>query len=152
MGPRKQPKPSFDAKSFLSKVAGGRTNLEYHSKDKIFVQGEPADAVFYIDKGKVKRTVLSKQGKEAIIAILGEGDFFGEGCLAGQPFRLSTAVAMSNCSVMKVEKAELVRVLRAEPSFSEFFVLHLLFRNIKIKKIWSTICSTPARKGWRVCF
>jgi len=90
--------------------------------------------IFYIQKGKVKLTVLSKQGKEAVVAILGVGDFFGEGCLAGQPFRPSTATAMSECSVMKIEKAVVLGLLHKEPSFSDLFVAHLLSRNIKIEE------------------
>jgi CRP-like cAMP-binding protein len=100
----------------------------------IFSQGDSADAVFYIQKGKVKLTVLSRQGKEAVVAILGVGDFFGEGCLAGQPLRMGTAVSMSGCSIMRLEKAEVVRALHEQPSFSEVFVAHLLSRNIRIEE------------------
>ena len=144
MTPPKQPRaaPSgtkevqglFDVRVFLTKANGRKAILTFRGNDSIFVQGDKADAIFYIQKGKVKLTVISKQGKEAVIALLTEGDFFGEGCLAGQPIRMATAVAMSTCSIMKLEKAEVVRVLHEEPSFSEVFVAHLLSRNIKIEE------------------
>ena len=118
----------------MSKTNSGNPGAHYRTNDRVFVQGDTADAVFYIEKGKVKLTVLSKQGKEAVIAILNGGDFFGEGCLAGQEVRMATAVAISNCSVMKLEKAAIVRLLHSEPLFSELFVAHLLSRNIKIEE------------------
>jgi len=124
----------FDLKVFLSKANSGRTTAEYRPNDRIFVQGDTASAVFYIRKGKVKLTVLSKQGKEAVVAILKDGDFFGEGCLAGQQVRMATAVAVSDCSVMKVEKAVVTGLLHEEPAFSEVFVAHLLSRNIRIEE------------------
>jgi len=134
MKPKKKSKPPFDLAEFLTKGNGGRTTGEYHTDDPIFVQGDAANAVFYIKKGEVKLTVLSKQGKEAVVAILMHGDFFGEGCLAGQPLRMASAIAMSECSVTKVEKAEVLRLLHEEPSFSELFTAHLLSRNIKIEE------------------
>jgi CRP/FNR family cyclic AMP-dependent transcriptional regulator len=127
-------KAPFDPRVFLMKANGGRTLATYRSNRSIFVQGGPADAVFYIQKGRVKLTVVSKQGKEAVVALLGEGDFFGEGCLAGQPLRMATAVTLSPCSIMKVEKAGMVHLLHDEPLFSEMFVAHLLSRNIKIEE------------------
>jgi CRP/FNR family cyclic AMP-dependent transcriptional regulator len=129
-----KPEAPFDVKAFLTKANGGKTIVSYRNNATIFVQGDPADAIFYIQKGKVKLTVVSKRGKEAVIALLGEGDFFGEGCLAGQPLRMATAVTLSNCSIMKLEKAGVVRLLREEPAFSEMFVAHLLSRNIKIEE------------------
>ena len=99
MAPR-TPKPPFDLKVFLTKANGGRTNAEYRTDESIFIQGDGADAIFYIKKGNVKLTVVSKQGKEAVVAILNNGDFFGEGCLAGQQLRMATATAISECSVM----------------------------------------------------
>src|ERR1700722_8267926 len=132
--PKYQPKGPFDVKVFLTKANGGKTIRSYHTNDPIFSQGDSAGAIFYIQKGRVKLTVVSKRGKEAVIALLGEGDFFGEGCLAGQPLRMATAVAMSTCSIMKLEKAGVVRLLREEPAFSEMFVAHLLSRNIKIEE------------------
>lgn len=134
MKARRTSKPAFDLKVFLAKANGGRTNAEYRADESIFVQGEIANAIFYIKKGDVKLTVLSKQGKEAVVAILRSGDFFGEGCLAGQPLRMASAIAMSECSVMKVEKAVVLRLLHEEPSFTELFMAHLLSRNIKIEE------------------
>ena len=134
MGPKRAAQPPFDLKVFLNKANGGNTIAEYRTNDHVFVQGETANAIFYTKEGKVKLTVLSKQGKRAVVAILKDGDFFGEGCLAGQPLRMATAVAISECSVMKLEKAVVVGLLHEEPSFSEFFVAHLLSRNIKIEE------------------
>ena len=134
MKPTKRPKTPFNLKVFLAKADGGRTSSEYRPNDRIFLQGDPADSVFYVQKGKLKITVLSKQGKEAVVGILNDGDFFGEGCLAGQPLRMVSAVAISECSVMKLTKAVVVSLLHAEPSFSQLFVAHLLSRNIKIEE------------------
>jgi CRP-like cAMP-binding protein len=127
-------KPVFDPKLFLSKVGKGRTIADYSKNEVVFAQGDQADAVFYIQKGKVKLTVVSNAGKEAIIAILGPGDFLGEGSLAAQPVRLATATAISNCSVIRLEKAAMIRVLHDEPAFSEMFVSYLLSRNMRIEE------------------
>ena len=127
-------KPAFDPKSFLAKVGGGKTHTDYQKSHKIFSQGESADAIYYIQKGKVKLTVVSKQGKEAIIAILGVADFFGEGCLAGQPMRMSTVTTITESSIVRIEKADTVRVLHEEPAFSEMFLHYLLSRNIRIEE------------------
>ena len=127
-------KPSFDPKIFLAKAAGGRTVATYRKKQTIFSQGALADALFYVQEGKVKLTVVSNQGKEAVLALLGRGDFFGEGCLAGQQVRMATASAMSECSLMRLEKAAIIRVLHDEPAFSELFLSHLLARNIRIEE------------------
>lgn len=132
--PRKKPGPVFDVKGFLSKTNGGKKKAAYGENQAVFAQGDPADALFYIHQGKVKLSVLSKQGKEAVVAILGAGDFFGEGCLAGQPLRMATAVTMSACSIMKIEKSVVTKILHEEPSFSELFVAHLLSRNIRIEE------------------
>jgi CRP/FNR family transcriptional regulator, cyclic AMP receptor protein len=121
----------FNPRYFRTKTDGGSTNAEYRANDPIFIQGEAADAVFYIRKGKVKLTVLSKAGKGAVVAILQDGDFFGEGCLAGQPARTASATAMSECSVMKLQKAGVLRLLHEQPSFAKLFRAHLLSRNIK---------------------
>jgi CRP/FNR family cyclic AMP-dependent transcriptional regulator len=129
-----RPANSFDPKIFLAKVGAGRSVAEYRRNDRIFSQGDAADAVFYIQRGQVKLTVLSRQGKEAVIGILGTGDFCGEGCLAGQVTRMATATAMSACSIVRLEKAAILRVLHAEPSFSEMFLMHLLSRNIRIEE------------------
>jgi CRP-like cAMP-binding protein len=123
----------FDPRQFLAKVGGGRTAVRYLKGGQIFQQGDAADAIYYIQEGQVKLTVVSRQGKEAVIAMLGPEDFFGEGCLAGQSARMSTAAALSKCSLMRVEKAALLRVLRKEPAFSELFLMHLLSRNIRIE-------------------
>ena len=131
---KQKKQPAFDASTFLETLGDDRTTSDWQSKQVIFRQGEPADAIFYIQKGKIKLTVVSKQGKEAVIAILGKGDFFGEGCLAGQPLRMSTAATISDCSIVQLKKAAMVRVLRDEPSFSEMFVAYLLSRNIRIEE------------------
>jgi CRP/FNR family transcriptional regulator, cyclic AMP receptor protein len=126
--------PPFDPKLFLAKVGSGRRIAEYHKNQVIFSQSDRAAAVFYIQKGKVKLSVVSKSGKEAVVAILGVGDFIGEGCLAGQPSYLGTATAMSGCSVMRLDKSRMIRVLHEEPDFSELFVSYLLSRNIRIEE------------------
>jgi CRP-like cAMP-binding protein len=127
-------KMTFDPETFLARVGQGRTVSDYRKSQPVFLQGDPADAVFYVQKGRIKLTVISKHGKEAVIAICVAGHFFGEGCLAGQPLRMATAIAMSPCSVMRVEKANMIRVLHAESAFSERFVAHLLSRNIRIEE------------------
>ena len=113
---------------------GGGSAIDYAEKKVIFAQGDPANSIFYIQQGKVKLSVVSPQGKEAVVAILGAGDFFGEGCLAGQQVRMATAVCMSNCSAMRLERSDVVRALREQPAFSELFVAHLLSRNIRIEE------------------
>jgi CRP-like cAMP-binding protein len=126
-------KPPFDPKAFLRKANGGRTIAKYRINQIVFSQGEPADSVFYIHEGRVKVTVISEQGKEAIVAILGPDEFCGEGCLAGQPRRIATATAMMKCEIMRVEKGAMIRVLHDEPAFSEMFVSHLLMRTIRVE-------------------
>jgi CRP-like cAMP-binding protein len=123
----------FDAKTFLAEVGKGMAR-KYKRNRQVFLQGEPADAIFYIQEGKLKLTVVSAQGKEAVVAILGAGDFFGEGCLAGQPLRMTTASTLSECLVMRVERATVVRLLRSHPSFSDLLLHHLLSRNIRIEE------------------
>src|SRR5512141_1555044 len=123
----------FDPKVFLATINGGRSISKYRHGETIFSQGKPADAVFYIQKGKVKITVTSEQGKEAVVAILGPDEFCGEGCLTGQPLRLATATAMTDCEVMRLEKAAMIRVLREEPAFSGMFVSHLLARASRVE-------------------
>ena len=125
--------PSFDPKTFLAKANGGRSISKYRGNQVIFSQGDLADSVFYIRSGKVKITVLSEQGKEAVVAILGADEFCGEGCLAGQPRRMATATAMTDCEIMTLAKPTMVRVLHDEPAFSEFFVAHLLTRTIRVE-------------------
>jgi CRP/FNR family transcriptional regulator, cyclic AMP receptor protein len=130
----KKAKSKFDPKVFLATVDGGRTVASPRNGDVIFSQGDPADAVFYIRTGKVKIAVTSEQGKEAVVAILGPGAFFGEGCLVGQQMRLATASAIVDGDVMRVEKAEMIRILHAEPMFAEMFMAHLLTRNSRIEE------------------
>ena len=124
----------FDSKTFLSTINGGRKISAFAKKQTIFVQGDLSDAVFYIQKGKVKLTVVSQIGKEATIGILNEGDFFGEGCLAGQPLRLYSATAMTDSTVMKIDKKSMVEVLHREHAFSDMFVAYLLTRNIRYEE------------------
>lgn len=131
---RPKKKLPFDPKVFLSKVNGGRTQAEYRKNQVVYRQGDPADSVFYIQKGKAKVTALSKQGKEAVIAVLGPGDFFGEGCLAGQALRLATVAALTDCAVTRITKAEIVGVIHKEPAFAELFISHLLARNSRIEE------------------
>jgi CRP/FNR family transcriptional regulator, cyclic AMP receptor protein len=123
----------FDPKSFLAKIGKGRTIAVYHKKQPIFAQGDPADALFYIQKGKVKLTVVSRHGKEAIVGIFGPTDFFGEGCLAGQPRRMATASALSDCSVVRITKPAAIQVISKEPRFAELLLSYLLSRNIRIE-------------------
>jgi CRP/FNR family cyclic AMP-dependent transcriptional regulator len=134
MAHKKLSKRPFDLKNLLTTAHGRKPSSEYRINDPIFVQGDTANAIFYIKEGKVKLTVVSQQGKEAVVAILKEGDFFGEGCLAGQHLRAASAVALSECSVMKLEKAVVVKLLHDEPTFSELFLAHVLARNIKIEE------------------
>lgn len=125
---------SFDPKSFLAKVGEGRSIGSYAKDRVVFTQGDPADSVFYIQKGKVKVTVVSKQGKEAVVAILGPDEFCGEGCLAGQPRRMATAMAMTESEIMRLDKGAIVGILHDEPAFSEMFVAHLLARTIRVEE------------------
>ena len=127
-------KSPFDVTAFLTTVAGGRTVANYRKNQKIFSQGEPADSVFYIREGKLKVFVISEQGKEAVVALHGNGDFFGEGCLTGQPRRLATAVAMTESAIMRLDKAAIVRVLHDEPKFSEMFMAYILARNARVEE------------------
>ncbi|HUS08431.1 MAG TPA: Crp/Fnr family transcriptional regulator [Bryobacteraceae bacterium] len=125
---------SFDLKKFFNKVNGGRSIKEYVAGETIFHQEDPASAVFYVKQGQIKLAVVSPEGKEAVICILGEGDFFGEGCLIGQQVRVSTATAASDCVIMRIAKESFVKLLHDEPSFSELFLAHLLSRNIRYEE------------------
>ena len=127
-------KPLFDPKVFLDTENSGRTISRYRKGQTLFSQGSPADAVFYIRRGKVKITVVSEQGKEAVVAIQGPDEFCGEGCLTGQVRRLGTASATTECEIMRLEKAAMIRVLHEEPAFSEMFVSHLLARTIRVEE------------------
>jgi CRP/FNR family cyclic AMP-dependent transcriptional regulator len=124
----------FDPKVFLSKVNGGRAVSDYRKDQIVYRQGEPSDSVFYIQRGKVKQTVLSEHGKEAVVALLGTGDFFGEGCLTGQPLRLATVSAMTECVIVRITKADTTRVIHEEPAFAELFIAHLLARNLRVEE------------------
>ncbi len=124
---------SFDPKTFLGRSGVGKVLKKYKNNEAIFTQGEIAGAVFYIQKGKVKVTVLSEQGKEAVVGILAQGQFFGEGCLDGAKLRTSTAHAMEECLLTSITKAGMIEVLATEPKFSAFFLTHLLSRNSRIE-------------------
>ena len=124
----------FNTKAFLSTINGGRKIEAFPKKQTIFAQGDPSDSIFYIQEGKVKLAVVSKIGKEATIGILNKGDFFGEGCLTGQPLRLASATAMTDCSVMKIDKKSMIEVLHREHAFSDMFVAYLLTRNIRYEE------------------
>ena len=127
-------KQPFEPMPYLAKAWVGRTIANYSKNQVVFAQGDRADAIFYIQKGKVKLTVVSNAGKEAVIAILGPGDFLGEGCLAGRPVCLATATAMVDCSIVRLEKPATIRLLHEEPAFSEMFVGYLLSRNMRIEE------------------
>ena len=124
----------FDPIVFLGTENVGRTIAKYRKNETIFSQGSAADAVFYILSGKVKVTVVSDQGKEAVVAFLGPDEFCGEGCLTGQLLRLATARALEGCEIMRVEKVAMIRVLHEEPTFSEMFIAHLLVRTIRVEE------------------
>lgn len=124
----------FNPQTFLKKVGNGKTSLRSPKKQFIFSQGEKAEAVFYIQAGQVKLTVVSQEGKEAVVAILEPGAFFGEGCLAGQRVYMATATALEDSTLVRVDKEVMIRVLHDEPAFSELFMTHLLSRNIRIQE------------------
>ena len=131
---KRKAKLPFDPKVFLAKVNGGRVISNYRKDQTVFRQGDPADTVFFIQNGKVKKTVVSEQGKEAVVALLGTGDFFGEGCLTGQPLRLGTVCAMTQCVIVRISKADITRVIHEEPAFAELFIAHLLVRNSRVEE------------------
>ena len=123
----------FDPYAFLTKLRRGKIGRDYQADETVFSQGEIADAVFYVQSGKVKLTVVSKRGKEAVVAILPERSFFGEGCLAGQPLRMSSATTVQRCAIVRVETPVMLRMLRQEPEFAERFLAYLLSRNIRME-------------------
>src|SRR3984885_5973904 len=125
---------TFDQKDFLAKVGTGKAILNFRKNQHVFEQGDVADTVFYIQKGKVKLTVISEQGKEAVVAILGPAQFFGEGCMNGHTVRISTTTAMDECVVTRIEKAPMIAVMHKEPDFSELFMAYLLDRNSRIEE------------------
>ncbi len=124
----------FNPQTFLKQVGSGKTTLMSIKKQIIFSQGDASDAVFYIQTGKIKLSVVSQQGKEAIITVLGKGSFFGEGCLAGQLVCMATAITMEDATLVRIEKTAMIRVLHNEPAFSELFLAYLLGRNIRIQE------------------
>jgi CRP-like cAMP-binding protein len=133
VGASQQEIAAFDPHVFLTKLAAGKTIRQYKGDESVFSQGDAADAVFYIQSGKVKLTAVSAQGKEAVVAILPEASFFGEGCLAGQPLRMATATAVQRASVIRVTKQAMVTLLHQEPEFAERFLAYLLSRNIRME-------------------
>jgi len=124
----------FDPHVFLAKVDVGRTIAEYRDNQIVYAQGDASDSVFYIQNGKVKKTVASNRGKEAIVAVLGIGDFFGEGSLAGELLRLSTVTAMTACVIVRMDKASINRMIHEQPAFAEMFIAHLLSRNSRVEE------------------
>ncbi len=124
----------FDPKVFLTKVNGGRIISDYQINQVIYEQGAPADSVFYIQKGQAKVTVTSEEGKEAVVAVLEAGDFFGEGCLNNQTLRMATVATMTECVIVRMAKESIIRVIHEEPSFAELFIAHLLHRNSRIEE------------------
>jgi CRP/FNR family transcriptional regulator, cyclic AMP receptor protein len=123
----------FNVQVFLATVNRGRTVSKYSKGQIVFAQGEPADSVFYVQDGKVKVVVISDHGKEAVVAIHGKGDFFGEGCLTGQTRRLASVSAMTESSIMRLDRATMVRVIQDEPTFSEMFMTYILSRNVRVE-------------------
>jgi CRP/FNR family transcriptional regulator, cyclic AMP receptor protein len=130
----KPTKSSFDAHVFLAKMGGGKTILEFDKGQNVFEQGDVADTVYYIRKGKLKLTVLSDQGKEAVIGMLEPGQFFGEGCLNGHKLRISTTTAMEHCVITAITRPAMIAALHDEPTFSELFMAYLLTRNSRIEE------------------
>src|SRR3984885_412052 len=130
----KPTKPAFDAQVFLAKVGEGKSILQFQKGQDIFVQGDRADTVFYIQKGRVKLTVLSDHGKEAVVGILGPGQFFGEGCMNGHKLRISTTTTMENCVITSITRAAMIAAIHKEPLFSEMFMAYLLTRNSRIEE------------------
>jgi CRP/FNR family cyclic AMP-dependent transcriptional regulator len=127
-------KSVFDAQDFLAKVGAGKSILEFEKNENVFVQGDIADTVFYIQKGKIKLTVISKHDKEAVVGILGPGQFFGEGCLNGHALRIATTTAMEDCVITSITKQAMTAALHEQPAFSELFVAYLLTRNSRIEE------------------
>ena len=125
---------SFNVKVFLTTVEGGTSVSNYRKKRRIFAQGDVADSVLYVQEGQVKLSIISERGKEAVVALHNKGDFFGEGCLSGQPLRLATATATTDCVITRLDKATVVRVLHDEPKFSEMFLTYILARNARVEE------------------
>ncbi len=130
----RSPVEAFDPKVLLTKVGQGKSKVTYRTKQTVFAQGDAADAVFYLESGRVKLTVVSTRGKEAVIGVLEAGSFFGEGALAGQPLRMATANAIQATTLVRVNKSTMVRLLHREPEFAEHFIAYLLSRNVRIEE------------------
>jgi CRP-like cAMP-binding protein len=124
----------FDAKAFLTRASTGRSVSTFRKKQAVFTQGDPADAVFYLDRGQIKLSVISDRGKSAVVALLGRGDFFGEGCLAGQAVRMATAIAMTEVSVVRIERQAMLSLVHERSTFTERFMAHLLARNVRFEE------------------
>jgi len=127
-------KQPFDLKAYLAKMGKGKTHAVYGKNHEVFSQGASANAIFYVQKGKIRLTVVSKWGKQVVVAVLGAGDFFGEGCLAGQSLRMATATTASDCSIVRLDRRSAVRILHAEQGFSELLLTYLLSRNIRVEE------------------
>jgi CRP-like cAMP-binding protein len=127
-------KRRFDPKAFLAKVNGGRRLSKYRKGQAIYSQGDPSDSIFYIKSGKTKVTVISEQGKEAVVALLGPDEFFGEGCLSGQSLRVATVAALTECVIARMERGEIIQAIHDEPEFAELFISHLVARNIRAEE------------------
>jgi CRP-like cAMP-binding protein len=132
--PKLEAKRPFDAQAFLNSAGVSRKVVEYRNKETVFAQGDAATSVLYIQKGSVKLTVVNEAGKEAVVAMLGPGEFFGEGCLAGQPQRMATAASTTPCTILVIEKPEMIRLLRAERALSDRFIKHMLSRSIRVEQ------------------
>ena len=131
---KRKAKSALDPRALLATVGAGRTTRDWRKNQTIFSQGDRADVVFFVDRGKVKLTVLSRQGKQAVIGILGPGSFFGEGCLAGQPLRMATAIAITDSTIILLPKQAMIRALHEDTEFAERFTTYLLSRNIRIEE------------------
>jgi CRP/FNR family cyclic AMP-dependent transcriptional regulator len=140
-------KREFDPNTFLATIGAGRKNVAVAKKQTIFAQGDEADAVFYIQTGKVKLTVVSKAGREATIGMLSEGNFFGEGALAGQSLRMGSAAAMTDCELLRIDKKAMMEALHREHAFSDLFGRICWRGTSAMKRIWSTSYLTPVRSG-----
>jgi CRP/FNR family cyclic AMP-dependent transcriptional regulator len=127
-------KDSFDSKAFLAKVEVGKSISKFSKGQNVFAQGDVADAVFYIQRGKIKLTVVSDRGKEAVVGILEPGQFFGEGCLNGHPLRIATTTAMDDCVITRISKTAMIAALESRPKFSQLFMAYLLARNSRIEE------------------
>jgi len=124
----------FDPEAFLNRVGSGRAKVTYRDKKQIYSQGDVADSVFYLHSGQVKLTVISQRGKEAVVAVMNKGDFFGEGCLTGNKYRLSTATAVAECEVLRLDKSTITRALQNEPAFANLFIAYLLGRTLRVEE------------------